>query len=155
MKKLKSKKEVCYIDEFNLLYNDVYGALIPYTPKEEKGDLEVVYKTPNLFDFDDDTIEAFEIEREEEDRIKDWIGNNGQLKFELLFRGSRDGYSMSEMHGKCDGKGPVVFLVKANSRVFGGYISIPIQSKGGDQADDKAFIFSLYHKKKLEQFQNQ
>jgi hypothetical protein len=47
-------------------------------------------------------------------------------RFELLYRGSRDGMTAAAFHDKCDGKGPTLVLVTGQSAgqpvcVFGGY----------------------------------
>jgi hypothetical protein len=47
-------------------------------------------------------------------------------RFELLYRGSRDGMTPAVFHDKCDGKGPTLVLVAGQSAgkpvcVFGGY----------------------------------
>lgn len=41
--------------------------------KEGRNDLELIYKTPNLYDFNDDTRQAFNLEDEDEDLLKEWI----------------------------------------------------------------------------------
>jgi hypothetical protein len=47
-------------------------------------------------------------------------------RFELLYRGSRDGMTPTSFHDKCDGEGPTLVLVAGQSEgqpvcVFGGY----------------------------------
>jgi hypothetical protein len=47
-------------------------------------------------------------------------------RFELLYRGSRDGMTPAAFHDKCDGKGPTLVLIAGQSAgqpvcVFGGY----------------------------------
>jgi hypothetical protein len=47
-------------------------------------------------------------------------------RFELLYRGSRDGMTPAAFHEKCDGKGPTLVLIAGQSEgqpvcVFGGY----------------------------------
>eukprot|EP00347_Sterkiella_histriomuscorum_P015508 403356764 len=153
---LKQKKNSVLSEPFNKLFNEVQNALLPHTIKEEKGDLEIVYKTPNLFDFEDETREMFALQVDDEDRIKDWIGNNGSLKFELLYRGTRDGFDAVKFHQLCDNKGSTITLIKANTgRVFGGYLHESWKNNGAYQRDSKAFLFSMHHKTKHEQFQNQ
>ena len=52
------------------------------------------------------------------------LGENKQ--FELLYRGTRDGFGSKEFHQKCDGKGPSLTLIKSKpfGRIFGGYTNI-------------------------------
>jgi TLD len=49
-------------------------------------------------------------------------------RFDLLYRGSRDGMTPAAFHEKCDGKGPTLVLIAGQSvwqrvSVFGGYAS--------------------------------
>ena len=50
------------------------------------------------------------------------IGN----EFELIYRGSRDGWYASDFHKNCDNKGKTLSIIHTDSNnVFGGYTSIP------------------------------
>jgi hypothetical protein len=54
---------------------------------------------------------------------REWLPDK---RFELLYRGSRDGMTAAAFHDKCDGKGPTLVLVAGQSEgqpvcVFGGY----------------------------------
>ena len=64
------------------------------------------------------------IKKEERDLISNWIFPHYNLKFELLYRGTRDGFINEAFHSKCDDKGPTVFVVKLeNNRRLGGFAS--------------------------------
>ena len=64
--------------------------------------------------------------------------------FELLYRGTRDGFASTQFHKLCDNKGPTVTLAKSNfGQVFGGYASVSWQSFGGVMNDQEAFLFSV------------
>ena len=39
----------------------------------------------------------------------------------LLYRASRDGWTVSNFHSCCDSKGPTVTVVKSGNYIFGGY----------------------------------
>src|SRR5690606_19285236 len=46
-------------------------------------------------------------------------------KWELLYRGTRDGFSDQDFHAKCDGKKETLIIVKStNGNIFGGYTSL-------------------------------
>ena len=61
----------------------------------------------------------------------------------LLYRGSRDGFTPSAFHTRCDGKANTVTVVKSNSNyIFGGFTSQPWKSDGSYSSDPAAFIFS-------------
>jgi hypothetical protein len=62
----------------------------------------------------------------------------------LLYRGSRDGFTALAFHEKCDGKSNTVTIIKTDEDyVFGGYTSAAWHSKGNFIKDANAFIFSL------------
>ena len=69
-------------------------------------------------------------------------------KLTLLFRASRDGYSSSNFHSKCDGKVNTLILVKTtNSRRFGGYTECQWDQSGSYKTGPYSFIFSFDNKK--------
>jgi hypothetical protein len=55
--------------------------------------------------------------------IKSWIGGNF-THASLCWRATRDGWSSSTFHSKCDNKKPTVTLVKVGSYIFGGYATV-------------------------------
>jgi hypothetical protein len=96
-------------------------------------------------EIDDYSIETFYLELEDEKLMKSWIGSN--IKFELIYRGSRDGFTAHKFHELCDNQGATICLIKSeHEKVFGGYSSVSWESDNTFHSDDKAFIFSLSHK---------
>ena len=92
-------------------------------------------------------------------------GYNKHTKFHLLYRGSSDGWSASQFHQRCDGKGPTLVLagcrrvgnliaglpVSENQvETFGGFTSQPWKSSMAslEAEDDKAFVFSTLTRQK-------
>jgi len=65
------------------------------------------------------------------------------LKFTLLYRGSRDGYTASSFHGKCDStKGTFTILRnKSNGYLFGGYFAG--NWSGSGYSTEKSWLYSL------------
>jgi hypothetical protein len=63
----------------------------------------------------------------------------------LLYRASRDGFTASAFHSKCDGKANTVTIIKTNSNyVFGGYTAAKWGANNDyTQVDSSAFLFSL------------
>jgi hypothetical protein len=88
------------------------------------------------------------IKKEEHDLISKWILPHYNLKFELLYRGSRDGFTNEAFHSRCDNKGPTLFVVKLeNNRRIGGFASQSWHNKGGESiVDNNSFLFSLDNK---------
>lgn len=73
--------------------------------------------------------------------LKSSVDRNIQVN--LIYRGSRDGWTMSDFHSLCDDKGPIVVIVKVdNGRLCGGFAS-NWKNEGGWVKDPKAFLFSL------------
>ena len=75
------------------------------------------------------------------------IGPN--VKAELLYRGTRDGFRAYDCHLKIDDKGPTLSIVKTTeNKIFGGYTNIPWKSYAGVIIDNGlSFIFSLKNDK--------
>ena len=90
-----------------------------------------------------DSIILSESEKEEQflEKIVEWCGNK---KFELLYRGTKDGPSSNTFHDKCDNQGPTLCLYKnEKGNIFGGYTSISWNRDDGTCSDSKSFIFTL------------
>ena len=69
---------------------------------------------------------------------------NDKLKFELLYRVTRDGDAAEVFHRLCDNKQNILVIVETTkNRKFGGFCSIGYKSKGGGQNDNTAFVFSF------------
>jgi len=68
------------------------------------------------------------------------------LKLELLYRGSRDGFLASAFHSKCDNKGATLTVVKAqgSNYVFGGYTAGNWTSSMG-YSSAETWLFSLHN----------
>jgi hypothetical protein len=75
------------------------------------------------------------------DQINQWISS---LQCSLLWRGSRDGFSSSVFHERCDNKGATLTIIKSSDGyIFGGYLSVSWNSSGKYISDSQAWIFSL------------
>jgi TLD len=80
--------------------------------------------------------------------IYNWFHFRGLLELELLFRGTRDGFTLPAFHEKLDGNNQLIFFVKSaeHNRVFGGYTALPWTTPKTDALfyyDFQAWIFSL------------
>ena len=69
-------------------------------------------------------------------------------KFELLLRGSRDGFTPKKFHELCDGKpNTVTFIkVKGAEEIIGGYNPLEWESSSGYGKTKDSFIFSFKNK---------
>ena len=66
--------------------------------------------------------------------------------FELLYRGTRDGFGASDFHRTCANQGKTVVLIKNSSgHVFGGFASIPWTSHSSGECKQApgSFLFTL------------
>jgi hypothetical protein len=68
--------------------------------------------------------------------------------FEILWRGSRDGFRAREFHRRCDGHAnTLTVILDTEGNVFGGFTPVKWESSefGKDKADDslKSFLFTL------------
>ena len=73
-----------------------------------------------------------------------------RIKLQLLYRATRDGFSGSSFHSKCDGKSPTLSIIQnaSNNMIFGGFTSMSWdQSSGYKTNDPTAFIFSVNNAK--------
>jgi len=69
------------------------------------------------------------------------------LKWELKYRASRDGFKASDFHSHCDGIPNTLTVIKAKSgNIFGGFTEQAWHSDNDFVADPKAFLFSLVNK---------
>jgi len=69
------------------------------------------------------------------------------LKWDLKYRGTRDGFKASDFHAKCDGIANTLTVIKSqNGNVFGGFTEKAWNSRKGSVTDPSAFIFSLVNK---------
>jgi hypothetical protein len=65
----------------------------------------------------------------------------------LLYRATRDGFTASAFHEKCDEKENTITIIKTNdNNVFGGYTAAKWTSSYSYMADTKAFILSVRRK---------
>jgi len=79
-----------------------------------------------------------------------------KISFELLYRGTRDGFDAAAFHNKCNNKSPTVTIGQSSKgNIFGGCTSIIWGTHNGWTSDNKAFIFSITHKTKHDKQKNQ
>ena len=96
-------------------------------------------------------------EIEEERLINSWISPNKSIKYNLLYRATKDGDKLSDFHRLCDEKGPTLVIGKTpGGYVFGGFTKIKWKSlkKGEYFLDPDAFVFSLNQKRKFNIYNN-
>ena len=85
---------------------------------------------------------------EEVKLLRSWCGT-GLLKFKLLYRGTKDGFTSDIFHKKCDENKPTLTIIKShNNKVFGGYSDQSWTSTSNYKTSTNLWIFSLDAKEK-------
>jgi hypothetical protein len=67
-------------------------------------------------------------------------------RFNLLWRGGRDGFGAADFHGRCDGHANTLSIIQdTNANVFGGFTPVKWSSDGGFCTDEslRSFLFTL------------
>jgi hypothetical protein len=69
-----------------------------------------------------------------------------QYKYNLILRGSEDGFSPGDFRSKCYNKGATIVLIKLkdSNKIIGGYNPIKWGGSSSYLNSDKSFIFSFY-----------
>ena len=112
--------------------------------KNNKINIDMISKNSKIID-DYDTTE----------QIIEWIEPKKEIKFNLLFRKSRDGSTGEDFHRFCDNKGATLILIETDKGYkFGGYTPMDWTSIFEDKTDDLTFIFSLNLMKKYNKFKD-
>ncbi|RGB33295.1 hypothetical protein C1646_761894 [Rhizophagus diaphanus] len=71
---------------------------------------------------------------------------NGQYEYNLLLRGSKDGFGVEIFRTKCNNKGATLVIIKLknSNKIIGGYNPIRWSGSGSYLNSDQSFIFSFY-----------
>ena len=103
--------------------------------------------------------EIIEINKKNEEKqndfylIKNWINESldtkQNIEFQLIYKKSRDGSSISDFHYKCDNKGKTVMIITTNQGLkFGGFKN-DSWNKDGWKKNVNDFVFSLTLRRKF------
>ena len=81
-----------------------------------------------------------------ESAIKKTLGKKVKF-YNLIYRGSRNGFRAEDFHEKCDGKKNTIDVVQArNGRRFGGFTEAKWDKSNGYKSSSTGFLFSLDNK---------
>ena len=88
--------------------------------------------------------------------MKEWFGGKNFTLTELIYKGTRDGFSSQNFHSKVDGRGAIIVIIKSNigGNIFGGYTKKGFNSCANYSTDPDAFLFSVTKKTKIIQNAN-
>jgi len=74
---------------------------------------------------------------------------NQKKGWKLIYRASKDGYSASTFHSKCDNQGPTIVIIKSNlGNIFGGYNKNSWTNNNQYSISMENFLFSYKNKDK-------
>ena len=83
--------------------------------------------------------------------LMNWIERKVEksYKLNLIYRGSRDGFTAQAFHSKCDYTSPTISFIKSDkNKIFGGYTQQTWEGINVWKNDDKAFLFSFTNNEK-------
>ena len=99
---------------------------------------------PRIYHFGQKECSYIMRKKEEELSIKNWINSYKQIKFNLLFRMSRDGTTTINFHARCDNKGKTLILIETkDGNRFGGYTSLQWNMEGEKRYGENIWLFNL------------
>eukprot|EP01132_Coremiostelium_polycephalum_P008090 gene8090-9956_t len=77
-------------------------------------------------------------------KINEWGGFQSNQKWKSIYQASKDGFSASTFHQKCNNKGPTITIIWSKTgNIFGGYTSLKWDSSNIFQNDPQSFLFLL------------
>ena len=88
--------------------------------------------------------------------LKLWLNMNNP-ETSLLYKATRDGFKAQDFHRICDERGPTISLIQSDQgNVFGAFTKVSFRSTDEleSEGDPSAFIFSLTHLTKHDQYNN-
>eukprot|EP01132_Coremiostelium_polycephalum_P008075 gene8075-9935_t len=134
----------------NSYFIDRDGELILPDRESHKTELMKEINFYCLNEYLESTIEAKK-EREYQElftKINEWGSFPSNRKWKSIYQASKDGFSASTFHQKCNNKGPTITIIWSKTgNIFGGYTSLNWNSIGNYQNDPQSFLFLLKNSK--------
>ena len=153
------------INNINIQNDNTKDLLFEFT--EEKNIDEIVEKIKNCFYGNNKLLFNSSIIKNDIKKlyiINEWIKekmDKDEIKYDLIYKMSKDGSTAKDFHKCCDNKGPTLTIIKTTgNQIIGGFTSLEWKSLDSNHCvlEDKTrrtFIFSLNLMKKFEMFSNQ
>jgi hypothetical protein len=158
----RDKNEAFFIDRDPKCFQSILNYLraantdeefdLPENKTELRGLLKEAsyYKLQGLIDLANQQLSTkFESSILTKDLVKDLIilCDFKDIKLNLLYRGSRDGFSANNFHVKCDGSSNTLTVIKSTQgNIFGGYTTLAWDQSSSYKNDPACFLFSLVNK---------
>ena len=126
-------------------------------PKEEEVNkfLEMIKSFGKVFNNEFISSSIINNDYNKQISIINWIRekiNKNSLKFELIFKMSKNGTKADDFHKICDDQGPTLTIIETTkNKIFGGFTPLNWKSRGSYKDDsNQTFIFSLNLMKKYD-----
>ena len=99
-------------------------------------------------------LDSYIINKDEFNKINEWINSNKKFNLELLYRLTKDGKFPKDFHNKCDNQSPTLVIIKnVDGLKIGGYTT-STWNKKKKKYDNDSFLFSLTEGKKYPKIEN-
>lgn len=84
-----------------------------------------------------------------ESKLNSWFKVNNTNDWKVIYQATKDGFSSSSFHLKCNNQGPTMVVIKSNNgNIFGAYVPDSWISKNGYVYNNKTCLFSLVNSDK-------
>ena len=151
-------REINIINENINKCNDLEYIKIRFTPEEEINQLLEKINTFGKIisitnEFSNSSIINNDMNRQ--NSIIKWIKekvNKNDVKFELIFKMSKNGSNSVDFHRICNNQGPTLIIIKTTKdRIFGGFTPLDWKNQGNyKDLSNQTFIYSLNLMKKYD-----
>jgi DNA-binding ferritin-like protein (Dps family) len=169
LKEISSKQE--HVDKL-MFYKDELLNSLNFSPKIGLNDLKTELLEPWITKIETDVRTKMELKAtvqsvttltqgfpsriitksEQLKLIDQWLGvSNKRVRYELLYKGSRDGFTARSFHNKCDQKEHTISIARTTKKaIYGGYAdqSWDVIPNVEEKESKSAFVFDMSKKKK-------
>ncbi|CAB4403727.1 unnamed protein product [Rhizophagus irregularis] len=152
---------ISFVNFYNLNSEEFLNNVYPYKkiiPKELRENLVKYFLNPNNQSINSKSIDSRIITIQHTELISKWIDRleitdkmKSSYEFNLILRGSRDGFSPNKFHEICDNQSHTITIIKVkdSNEILGGYNPIIWKSDGGFDTTKDSFIFSFKNKENI------
>lgn len=156
--------------EINIKFNNFLDEKISIKIPEEKNDIDLLYLNLKKLEIENNNLkevllnsgndskkkynkrnlnsikDSVILKDNEDMMIKNWIGHDKNMSFNLIYKATRDGDDVKDFHKLCDEISPTLTLARTkNGNRFGGYTCAPLKRNADVEKiyDKNAFVFSI------------
>ncbi|UZO06310.1 uncharacterized protein OCT59_026639 [Rhizophagus irregularis] len=150
---LPSNPSLYFKDDVNILSKDLRESLVNHFIKNPKPKITKEIRSESI-DSNIITIQHVELISRWIDKLRVTDKTKNVYEFNLILRGSRDGFSPSKFHEICDNKYHTISIIKVkdSDEILGGYNPEMWKSNFSDSNTNDSFIFSFKNKENIEDY---